>query len=193
MTGQITDQVFYEDERYSITGIKGGELSTPMDFGMVPTMMSTACYRGFYNEYTVMDGKLLLTKMTVRVMNDQYLPIQGIRGEHDKWSGRIYSGLRVPTDFTGSLLIGSGFIQSMYVHMGFQKATSYEKVVHLVLDKGEVRSAVDYSEKMAQLREDIRQRAEVARLTGKQPDPSDYDTIGKWINQMFSLDFDLDL
>ncbi|MBZ0284800.1 MAG: hypothetical protein K8L97_28950 [Anaerolineae bacterium] len=190
MTAQITDQVFYEDDRYSITGIKGGELPTPFDFGMVPTMMSTACYRGFYNEYTVMEGKLLLTKMTVRVMDNQYKPIQNVPGTEDKWSGRVYSGLNLNTAFTGNLLLGTGFINTMYVHMGFQKATSYEKVVHLILDNGEVKAAVDYSEKMAQLREQMRQRQETARLSGQKNDET---TIKNWIGQMFSLDYDLDL
>ena len=48
MTAQIQDCVVYQDEGYAIIGIKGEGLPEPADFGMTPTIMHTACYRGYY-------------------------------------------------------------------------------------------------------------------------------------------------
>jgi len=48
MTAQIQDCVVYQDEGYAIIGIKGEDLLEPADYGMTPTIMHTACYRGYY-------------------------------------------------------------------------------------------------------------------------------------------------
>jgi len=48
MTAQIHDHVVYQGEGYSILGIEGDGLLSPADFGMTPTEMHTACYRGYY-------------------------------------------------------------------------------------------------------------------------------------------------
>lgn len=47
MTAQMPDQFTYEDEEYSIIGVKGNNLFNPSDFNLEPITVSTACYRGY--------------------------------------------------------------------------------------------------------------------------------------------------
>ena len=46
MTAQIQDCIVYQGEGYAIIGIKGEGLLRSSDYGMTPTIMHTACYRG---------------------------------------------------------------------------------------------------------------------------------------------------
>lgn len=51
MTAQIPDTFIFNGEEYSLIGMKGGDLISPEQFGMLPGMLHTACYRGFYATY----------------------------------------------------------------------------------------------------------------------------------------------
>ncbi len=188
MTAQIPDCVWYRDDDYRIIGIKGERLLTPLDFGITPVMMSTACYRGYQAFYTCIDQQLLLTALTVRTKDNHYLPIHGVKAEiGGTFNAGQYSGLREPVPYSGALLLGKDFIQSMYVHMGFQKPISYATVIQLVLDNGKIVAETDFSEKIAQLRE-----ARGNSTNGSRPVVRPED-INKWVEWMFSLDYDLDL
>jgi hypothetical protein len=76
MTAQITDKVVYQNESYQIIGVKGDELPRPQDFDMLPQMMSTACYRGYFMGFTCEGSRLFLTDMTVRA--PEYRPVNGV-------------------------------------------------------------------------------------------------------------------
>lgn len=182
MTAQIQDRVVFQDEDYVIAGVKGSGLFLPSDFDMDSTMISTACYRGFYMTYHCENGQLWLTEMTLRAPGGKYKPIAGVKPVIDQeWHVGRYSGLRLKTPFTGGLLLGADFIGAMYVHMGFQKPTSYRSVIELSLEDGNLRSAVDHSEQIGQMRVNNQNRLKAGRL----------DDIGGWISKMFSLDYDV--
>jgi hypothetical protein len=76
MTAQIPDEFRYMGELYSLIGLKGSPLYTPLDFGITPMMASTACYRGYVMRYDCVDGQLILDGMSVRT--EKALPVNEI-------------------------------------------------------------------------------------------------------------------
>lgn len=182
MTAQIQDRVLFQRGEYVICGTKGEGLPTPAQFDMQTTMISTACYRGYYLTYTIMDSALYLTEMTLRVPQDGYKAVEGIEPILDSdLHVAHYTGLKIKVPFTGGLLIANDFIGGMYVHMGFQKPTSYRSVIELRLEDGEVCSAVDCSEQIGQMRVNLLNRRKAKREN----------EIASWITQAFSLDYEV--
>jgi len=188
MTAQIPDRVIYNDAKYEIIGVKGVNLITPREFGMTPTEMSTACYRGYFVEYSCVNQQFLLSHLTVRTLDNIYPSIGNVAVQiGGQFVSGQYYGLQIPVAFTGALLIGKDFIGSMYVHMGFQKPTSFGTVVQLIMDRGRIVAETDFSEKIAAMREAMLSSATEPR--GR----ASMDDIARWIEWTFSLDYDLDL
>ena len=185
MTAQAPDIVHHHNLEHVIAGIRGNGLLTPEAFGITPTMMSTGCYRGYVAEFSVIDEQLYLTALTVRSADDQYPEIDGVQPNKNGDYGNFrYEGLGVAVPFTGGLMIARDFIREMYVHMGFQKPTSYRTVIELLIHKGEVRDEIDYSEEMAQFRKQL--PGESDGISG----PLDENDTADWIDWTFSLDYD---
>lgn len=160
MTGQVDDLCSYEGRDFSIAGYQGDGLFDPAELGMQTVPLTTACWRGYYCRYLIEDNRLYLDKLTLRTEGDRYLPIGGVMPVRDKYGDRSYRALRHPVDFSGRLLLAAGFIQELYVHMGFQSPTSYETVIQLALEHGLVIDAHDHSAEMAALRQAYKESGE---------------------------------
>jgi hypothetical protein len=63
-----------------------------------------------------------------------------------------YRPIRVRQPFTGGLLLGAGFIDALYVHMGHHPAWKYTTVLELTFDDGRLTVVHDRSHLMAQRR-----------------------------------------
>ena len=85
MTAQITDTFIYKGDAYQLIGINGRGLINPMQFGMIPAMISTACYRGFYATYELTDKNFFIRELTLREKDGRYLSIDGIEPEAQKY------------------------------------------------------------------------------------------------------------
>lgn len=112
MTAQITDTVIYKQEKYELIGVKGEGLPLPDDFGMEPVMISTACYQGYYLQFTVRKDRLLWMGMTIRVEDGSYKPVGGVEPVIREYEAD-YINLKLPTRFSGGLLIAKDFIEAM--------------------------------------------------------------------------------
>ncbi|MBZ0277555.1 MAG: hypothetical protein K8I60_15525 [Anaerolineae bacterium] len=186
MTAQITDKVVYQGESYQIIGIKGDGLPKPEDFDMLPQMMSTACYRGYFVEYTCEGSRIFLSEMTIRA--PEYKLINGIQAHiGGMFNAGQYSDVDMPLKFSGGLLIAKDFISAMYVHMGFQKPTSFQTVLELLIEDGKIINVLDHSQKVAQM------RAEAAKLPAPGFDDPRMQSrhLEEWIHWTFSLDYNL--
>jgi hypothetical protein len=179
MTAQEPDIFVLEGEEYQLIGIEGTDMPSPLEFGMFPVEISTACYRGFISRYEFAEGQLFLVQMELRDIDDRYLPICGVEPQVGKWSA-YYRGLRVAVPFTGTIRLARDFIEERYVHMGFQRPTSYKTVLDLTLEEGKIKNTNDRSADVAELRAHPRRRPPVeGLLTGG-------------ITRSFSLTLDLD-
>lgn len=184
MTGQIPDKLIFKKSLYSIVGLKGKGLPSPFDFDLRPVSPHTANWRGFVMTYMVVEEHLQLQEMkiTVEEIKGKLPIINDVKPKIDK-KGLIhltYEKLKLKTPFTGKLLVAKDFIDSMYVHMGFQSPISFETVIELEFKEGVLLKVGDLSNKMKIWRE-----MEIS--DGKQ---KSYHDIQAWIARTFSLDYD---
>ena len=152
MTAQISDTFIFKGEVYDLIGMQGGNLVTPEQFGMHPDMIHTACYRGFYATYKLMEDRLYLRQLTLCEKDGNYLPINGIQPEMNEDAAASYRNLNVQVPFTGQIRLATDFIEELYVHMGFQKPTAFRTVYDITLENGRVVELKDRSSDMQKKR-----------------------------------------
>lgn len=152
MTAQIPDRFLYNGEQYSFISLDGKKLITPQDYEMKPRIWHTACWRGFYSTYEITNDGLFLKEMTIGHVDGDWKPIQGVMPTPDKYSGFSYKGLNILTPFTGIIQLGKDFIQSFYVHGGYQQAIGFQTVLELTFAEGKLVSTQDLSSENAQKR-----------------------------------------
>lgn len=196
MTAQAADSVLYDDRQFSMCAFKGDSLFVPLEYQLKPVGHSTACYRGFQCTYRIDKKQLTLHNLTLSTMHDNYPPLNGVEVTklegHRACGKHQYQGVNLLVEFSGSMLLGDGFLREWYVHMGFQKPYTYETVLEFVFKDGKLQSMADYSEEMAEIREKIKARkSEDAPLHLRNTQTSD--RIMNWIGWTFSLDYDFDI
>lgn len=102
-------------------------------------------------------------------------------------SGRIansgfsdnYHHVGLPLSYSGGLMIGSGFVDELNIHMGFLPSWKFEKVIELRFKKGHLTATYDHSADMAAIRE---------ANAGRDPDQlGDFTLhgIAEWIERRF--------
>jgi hypothetical protein len=167
MTAQINDTFRYRNAEYSLAGISEGELFDISILDLKPAMASTACWRGYQAVFTVAQSRLVLDALHVnllregqgkeRFQREEGPVINGVtpspsHKEYDFFNNH-YQGLNYHLEYSGGLLLADGFIQSLYVHMGFHPAWKYETVIELIFDAGILKQEFDRSARMAEIRE----------------------------------------
>ncbi|MBD2441313.1 MULTISPECIES: hypothetical protein [Nostoc] len=209
MTAQISDRVLYHQKFCDITGINGSGLFEPLQYGVKPVMISSACWRGYYCTYEVADKSLFLTQLNIGLSEaDQLKAEQGdglklfgkTPARYTEYGQRIHltsnktethwessdfkiDGIRELIPFTGGLLLGNDFIRQMYVHMGFHPAYKFRTVYELIFDHGQLVEEHDRSSQMAQLRE-------MLPIDTLKPGVSaSRNEIKQWLKQCFSLEY----
>jgi hypothetical protein len=184
MTAQMNDAFLLQDKRFSIVGVNGSGLFDPLIYNMQPLPRITSCWRGYVCTYKTLDNRLLLDSLLVNL--DQEGPaINDIRPAFSNQGtfNNTYNGIKLQMDFTGGILVAYGFIQQLYVHMGFHPAWKYETVFELILSQGNVLDTRNVSSEMAQLRDKMtRQPLQPDRNTSKQE-------IEEWIASTFKRDY----
>jgi hypothetical protein len=208
MTAQISDEVTYRGKPHSIAGINGSGLFDPSRHGIKPVMISTACWRGYHCTYEVAGGFLFLTRVNIGLDEDDRVLAE--RGEGPKLFGQIprryiihgqlfdgtgevktswesfdfrYDGLREVVPFTGGLLLADGFIDELYVHMGFHPAWKFREVHELLFERGKVMKEADHSAEMAEFRQMLEDRP--LEPTDHEDEPA----MMRWVEQCFSLKY----
>lgn len=182
MTAQVHDRVVWEGRDCLLVGIDGTGLFDPWEHGLRTQPTTTANWRGCVAHYGVRDDRLLLLELTdVGLAIEPGRPPPSLRGTLPQGErGFAYPDLNWPLDFTGRLLIGRGFIQALYRHMGFHPAWKFEESWELVFDGGRLTSARDTSDEMRARRAKIK--------AGREEDPDGPHRPG-WIVRTFRLDF----
>ena len=198
MTAQIDDTFRYRKREYALAGISEGELFDPSLLGLKPAGTCTACWRGYQAVFALSGSRLVLDGLHVNLLKsgDRYEreegpPINGVkpgepRGEHD-WFNNHYEGLDYHLEYTGGLLLADGFIQELYLHMGFHPAWKYERVVELIFDAGVLKKEFDRSEQMAEIRQrflELRAEKDSTRM------PTE-DEIARFVERAFDRSYRL--
>jgi hypothetical protein len=97
--------------------------------------MHTACYRGFYTTYEPTEDALVLRGLTLREEDGNYQPIEGVEPVAADYDG-VCSGLDMVVPFTGEMRLAKDFIQELYIHMGYLKASACRTVLDITPASG---------------------------------------------------------
>lgn len=153
MTAQVSDVFRYRDAYYALAGISEGEVFDISVFGLELNHFCSACWRGYTAEFAVVQGRLVLDELHVRLKRPGEGPAINELKPYLKNGCDHYEGLGYQLEYSGGLLLADGFIQSLYVHMGFHPAWKYETVIELIFDAGILKKEIDRSDRMAEIRE----------------------------------------
>lgn len=171
MTAQINDIFRCRKHDYSVAGISEGELFEPSLLDLKPAGTCSACWRGYQAGFALSDSRLVLDALHVNLLKagegyerEEGPTINGVKparpqGKYD-WFNNHYEHLKYHLEYTGGLLLADGFIQELYVHMGFHPAWKYERVVELIFEAGVLKREFDRSERMAEIRQRFLERVE---------------------------------
>jgi hypothetical protein len=191
MTAQWPDLVDFDQTVFDLAGVCGGPLFEPADVGLLPLMINTACWRGHVCTYAVRGDRLILADLMVGeqcLLNGEKVTarteLRGVTPQRsERWGdGTLtFRGLDIPVMFSGGLLLGSGFIQAHYVHMGFHPAWKYRRVTEILLREGHLTEAQDRSAEIARIRRAI-ERGEVR-------DPDGVPEGVAWVRRASTLDY----
>ncbi|MBR0342452.1 MAG: hypothetical protein IJH64_09495 [Oscillospiraceae bacterium] len=204
MTAQIPDTYRYKSKVYEIVAMTNPMGFDPRDYGLEPHSSCTACWRGYWCEYVIKYGKLIMERLLLYNQDGNYPDFNGVHvspqeykeieyresfdeGEKlkkktipDNWGHRTYNA-NMKMDYTGKIVLGKGFLDEFYIHMGFQRPWAYKDLKEFDFKDGKLISVTDHSAFAEKLREKIRE------------DPEGFDhtlrrTIPTFIDESFSLD-----
>lgn len=195
MTAQIPDQFYYKDMELDLVGKKGNDLPIPDDFGVGTFSTCTACWRGYVMRYKIIENRLVLDGFWFNSNGNDDPIINGVKpiklSKENPGSAESmhhlfrceYSNVDKTIEFTGSLWLAKDFIDSEYVHMGFQSPTAYKTVIKFDFEKGIIVNVEDKSGEAALSRE---------KGTCKEDHPKSIspDDLHEWIMKRFSLDIE---
>ncbi len=165
MTAQIGDKFIYKGDNYSIVAISNPIQFKPLDYGIKPIACCTACWNGYWCDYQVSAKGIVLKNLYINAEDDYYPEINNVNPQKEgkesfEYMGHhIYRNLNIYMEYTGKILIGKGFINKYYIHMGYQRAWAYEVLEELVFDNGKLVKTVDHSEMAKKLRKEIENEA----------------------------------
>jgi hypothetical protein len=190
MTAQISDRVFHSKRGFDVAGISGSGLFDPAEHSLKPEGLCSACWRGFHVDYEIRDARLILTSVGIGLnMEDRAAAnrgeltlFQGITPSKNIFGFSQFEGLSLPVPYTGGLLLADGFIESLYVHMGFHPAWKFEVVRELIFEDGVLLEDHDRSSEITALREQLASQP-------LRPDPENRDKLQEWIERCFSRDY----
>jgi len=184
LTAQINDKFKFNGVEYVVVGIDGPELFNPIDEGFKPKSASTACWRGFFLTFNATDMYLYLEELQinqdkVKIFKD----IKPVKGDY--FFSHKYTNMNYKLPFTGKILIAKDFIDSMYVHMGFQRPMAYKTVIELIIENGDVKEVVDHSDMFEKRRNEDSNK-------GAEPKSSGEKDIKDFVEKSFSREYDVD-
>lgn len=184
MTAQISDKYFYNGKGYSIVALSNDIGFKPEDYGLEPHTSSTACWRGYWCEYSIEKECIMLKNLFLHNKDGNYPEFEGktVIPECGHFGHHKYEDVNLLLPYTGKVLLGNGFIQDYYIHMGFQRSWAYEELIELVFEDGVLTEYYDYSD-IAK-----KQREYIDKNVDDPSHPEGKDIIG-FVTDSFSLDY----
>lgn len=201
MTAQIGDIYKHKNKEYKLVALSAKLPFDPQEFGMEPHMSSTACYRGYWCKYDV-DEMLILDELYLFNRDGKYPQINGVEAEQEEFieltmtngknkskvkrskynHHRAYLNINLPIPYTGKILLGNGFIQDFYIHMGFQRYWAYQELIEFVFEDGILLEANDFSSEAKKAREQLKEK----NTNPRRPEDG---SIESFVEDCFSLDY----
>ena len=176
MTYQIPDKIEYKNKVYSLN------YTIPTEVDILVNQMrescddlwpsSSACWRGNVKYYTVISNELFLTDLCMKMQWPELIEIDNIipsregkpgkdstleeRRAYDGSFDDVYSDIKIKTNYTGDIVIGEDFIESLNSITSMLMYTPtwmYEKVTKLSFKDGILINIEDVSDEYKEIRE----------------------------------------
>ena len=200
MTAQFPDYCIFDNTSYVLAGISGSPLFEPALVGLAPASVISACWRGYVSTYAITAQRLQLSMLQLilgqfvgaqrqrRFVPEQGPAIHGIApsftSEPSALFNNTYDNLHLDVPFTGGLLLADGFIEELYVHMGFHPAWKYTTVIEIMCEAGTVVDRRDVSQQVAEMRSERLSRP-------LKPGKIEREELKAWIETTFRRDYEL--
>lgn len=148
MSQQMTDPFIWNDEKWIFLGADDVySLFDPQKYGLVPSPLTTACWKGFVIQFSVRHNELFLDRLDVHCENNVYPEIAGILPiVTDNTRFHRYENIQQKLDYSGTITIGQKYLER-YLGRSFTGPHMYEKVHELVFKNGVLQSYSDTSGK----------------------------------------------
>lgn len=199
MTAQVGDIYKKDNKTFSIVAMTNPIPFDPRDHGINPEFRCTACWAGYWCEYNIEGKELFLEKLFVFNSKDEYPPLNGVEVMPEEFTEfkngtkkkdivrisknmghRCYEKVHLPIDYSGKILVGDGFIDEYYIHMGYQRYWAYKKLTEFVFENGQLIACNDHSDVAKATREQFKEH--------KDDFLSSRDLL-KFVRESFSLDY----
>ena len=112
------------------------------------------CWRGYSVDYEIKEKELLLKSLNKQSCYNWFSRF----GEDFASKKEIPKEEGIKVSFNGEIVIAKDFIEELYVHMGFQKPSSFKTVWVLSFTEGLLENAVDISSIMEKKRGTFKER-----------------------------------
>ena len=135
---QMHHKVVYENFTMKLLDVKGFGFFEPKRYKLEPYSTSTACLDGYICNYTIENGRLLLSKLNINL--NEPIPIAGCRPTEGKSLFKYeYNNLNLVMGFTGTILLGEKMIDS-----------KFKSVLEFRFEAGQLMAKMDRSSEMLQ-------------------------------------------
>jgi hypothetical protein len=205
VTAQFTDSFQIDGEKHTIAGVSGKTLFDVKTLGLRLIAGSSACWRGHVAIFGLAQDRLVVADLYANIGSIDQAgklsfepgiapPIHGVnakrtgRNEQSYSCNHVYRQLNLPLTYSGGILLGTGFIRDLYVHIGFAPAWKYTKVLELIFSEGKLSGRHDRSEACRIFREGVLRDWENWKMQPGPPreDPGQTEEKAKkWIERAF--------
>lgn len=161
MTMQISPSLQYQCIEYTTLNVKSrpfDDYFNPAQYGFSPYPISSACWNGYYCSLKEENNILFLDSLTINESKG-FKPLlfntaPEVRGASNPKCQLVYTNLKKPIIFTGSIFIGNDYISSHYIPRGYEASNlPYKIIIQLIFQHGILIKAINHSETMQELRD----------------------------------------
>ena len=168
MTAQISDEITYNGEQYTLAAVSEPIKFDPHEYGFKPASASTACRRGFWYEYAVEDDVFLMKRLHIHTEDGVYPEFNGVSPvlppaidrdakvvqvtTYDSIMGTATYEANMPMHYSGRMMVGRGFISEYFVNIGFPATLGFRELLELAFEDGILQEVSDQSVYAALLR-----------------------------------------
>lgn len=163
MTAQRSDCVLFKEKKYAICGVKGEGLFDPRNFDIPTVWVQSCCWKGFYCLYSIEEEELRLVSFSTGYNGLERIKIKYGKGKEFLGQKPVlkddsyahYENLPCfRVNFTGSLLIGTDYIENLPRHGGVVQPFYFQEVLEVFIQNGKVQNIVDCSQQVSATREE---------------------------------------
>lgn len=134
----------------------------PQDYGVTSEACCSACWEGYWCEYSISDKEIVLDKLYINAKNEHYSQINGISPMNEQankklryMGNNLYQYINIKIPYTGRIMLGKDFMREYYIHMGYQRAWAYKVLTEFIFENGILFETIDHSGMAEKLRRQI--------------------------------------